>query len=622
MIKIKKNVLKCKIADIVIFSIALAIILFTCAIFDYVDCRSLTAQSIEIWDALFSGRIREYFLVTAENTRNAPHGGNVYGILYLIPWAIWNFPVWITHISPNDNILTPICLYWSKMFLVICSICTAFFVYKSMMLYTANNKLSKIAAFLSLGAGSLLISVSYSGQDEIVYVLSMIIGIYSFLEGKKSRAVVFWGIAVVLCPLMLIPIIAMILVIEKNILKILLYLICYILPNEIFTIICGGKAINQLVNSPAYKMAPVYGVETYYNWFFGTITLPSGLGNLSIFAVLIVIAYIICYFKKQTDEEKKYWIIAIPAVILALGICELSWVHFYRYYICVPFLVLAVLISCERKKDTALGVFILVLMEAFRTLVSLFSDVNFSYQACLLNNFTDAHAIDGNPFYTILRYFSLPAGIMVIISSCYFAVTLFAAYLILKQNRGCYNIVFPVEISQILYLMINIILVLCFIVLWKNFYIQDYAIGASSNLSGALNNQNGIYQEYMAKGNKLEYIEVRSVTWNRVYPETEYLLIELIDENNNNLLTYKKVPVNEFPNNDGYRIKMNVDTQVGGKYVFHFEIKGATDNEETWLCFLKSEDDMASKNKLYGYETLDERHVFQPYNIIASICER
>jgi len=96
-------------------------VIFMSIIFRYGDGLSITAWSVEIWDAIASGRLSDFTAVTTENLRGAPHGA-CGAIIQLLPWAIWNFPIWLTHpLNGSAYIFSSICVLWSKLFLIGCA---------------------------------------------------------------------------------------------------------------------------------------------------------------------------------------------------------------------------------------------------------------------------------------------------------------------------------------------------------------------------------------------------------------------------------------------------------------------------------------------------------------------
>lgn len=584
------NKLKCRIKCeyIEIFLLSLSIF-FATIIFLYVDLKTLSVFTVQIWDALFSGRIHEFFLVSAENLRNSPGGGDPYGILYLIPWSIWNFPVWVTHIGKNLNILTPACLWWSKLFLVLCSVVTSLYVKKIIEKFIENKKIGTLAFILTLGSGSLMVSVGYSGQDEIIYLLFMLMGIYYLIVGKKKIAFVLLGYAVICCNAIIIPIFALLLLYEKNILKLLFYLILFLTPDKIVSFLCGSNDIEWLVNSSQYNMAANYTLGTYVDWFFTRTVLNTGVGTISIYVIILIFVYLKCYLAKTNDkEELNYDTLFYPTVLL-ISMCLCSWLHFYRFCICIPLLVCTVLINGWEKHDYTVGVFLLTIFNYIQTYVSLEDINNFSFKYNLMNDIgiSDSH-LNSESVYSIAEMLIPKLGLVTIcINSCYWATAIFLIIYIYKKRQACFNFNISERMIRLAYVILPMFLIIVYLVIWENLYVTKYDIHSESALAEAINGQNEIYQKYEAKGTCLKYIEVRSCTWDRIYPDDLYLYIDLVDSETKEIVETKSVCANSLPNNDNIRVYFNTGTNQQKIYYFRFYSNNNLDNEENDLYLMQ-----------------------------------
>ena len=155
-----------------VVSISVAFIVSLLA-FDYIDCIGETCWTLTIWDALFEGRILEYSEVTYENLRGAPFTRETGGFMALLPWAVWNFPLWALHPTPDGfNIDNPAYIIWSKLFLILCLVLSSYYIKKLSYRVTGNYSLSEYTFILSLTAGTAILSVGYAGQNEIIYVVT------------------------------------------------------------------------------------------------------------------------------------------------------------------------------------------------------------------------------------------------------------------------------------------------------------------------------------------------------------------------------------------------------------------------------------------------------------------
>lgn len=577
-----------------IFLVALSIMMAV-VVFSYTDFKSLTVNTIQVWDALFSGRIHEFFLVSAENLRGSPAGGNCYGVLYLIPWAIWNFPIWILNIDAKSNILNPVCLLWSKLFLIFCSVFTAVYTKKIVEKFTGSKEIGTLAFLLTIGAGSLMVSVGYSGQDEIIYLLFMLMGIDYLIDGKKKKALILLGVAVICCNVMVIPVLALLLLFEKNILKLLLYLTFFLVPDRIVSFLCGSNDIEWLIEKSNYRMTANYTFDTYMDWFFQRTAFNTGVGIVSVYIIIIVFVYLKCFFTKAHDTEELHYDFLFYPTILLVGMCLCSWLHFYRYYICIPLLVCTTLITGYKKKDHVTGVFLLTLFSYIQTYISLKDINNFSFRYNIMNDIGVAgDHLKSENIYSVAQMFIPQLDLITIgVDSCYWAVAIFIVFYINRKRKVSFHFEMSENKIRFVYLALPLCLVVAYLAIWGSFYQINYDIHSESALADAINGENELYQAYEAKGTCLKYIEIRSCTWDRVYSDDIHLSIDLVDAETGQIVQTETVAANRLPNNQN--IKINFDTNVNpqNRYYFRFYSDRKSSNEEEEIYLMKASD----KNK-------------------------
>ena len=108
-----------------ILIIGLTTVLMT-VMFGYQDLVSQTAWSVNIWDLLVKGDLGNFFTYTEQNLRGSAAENCAGNWLTLIPMAIWNLPLWITHyfggITP---VVSQVCLVWSKLLFVFANFVSA-----------------------------------------------------------------------------------------------------------------------------------------------------------------------------------------------------------------------------------------------------------------------------------------------------------------------------------------------------------------------------------------------------------------------------------------------------------------------------------------------------------------
>lgn len=309
--------------------------------FEYEDTDSLTAWSLNFWDLLFQGRLNEFYEYTALNIHGAAHsncGGNY---LWLLPLCIWNFPLWIVHsvagIVSIENFWS-IC--WSKLFLFLMQIVTAYICGKICGLITQDKKRILLTVLLVMASPEILVSIGYAGQDEIVYVCLFVTAFYFFLKGYWKRCYILLVCCVSICPIMLIPVLALLLLKEKRIYKLLFYIAGTILPLFLFELCYRGDATYQ-----SAKQTNDF-VDMMYRMLAGS-QLDTMLGAVSIAGIGLCIFYFYCYMDETSYENnaeyyrKLVFLFALLFVIISFFMTD----DFYRMFLYVPFLVMMLMTS-------------------------------------------------------------------------------------------------------------------------------------------------------------------------------------------------------------------------------------------------------------------------------------
>ena len=138
-----------------ILTIVTAVFLFVSVVF--VDMRSLTVWSTNVWDVTFDSNIRHLYEYTAKNVQGVRHTQMGSELFSVLPWSIWNFPIWLVQrLTGKDIADSAIMLAYSKMFLVVVSLIMLRFTKKLTYLVTGNRTQTTWAVFLSASSTFLL----------------------------------------------------------------------------------------------------------------------------------------------------------------------------------------------------------------------------------------------------------------------------------------------------------------------------------------------------------------------------------------------------------------------------------------------------------------------------------
>ena len=322
-----------KKTDIVYFLMSIITILITWLIFDYLDITTLTAWSIDFWDLVFNRNlhITDFYDYTANNYHGAYQLYCEGEFLSFLPLFIWNLPLWIVmkifSITSVNNIYI---LSWSKLCFVFAHLGIAWLACR------INKKLgggeNQISALLVLAAPEIIISTCYAGQDEVIYIFSLLVGVLLILYNRWKMAFVFLVVTVTCCPIMILPVTAILLLKEKRIGKLLLYEAILFVPLFLFEVIFHNNEIYQTVKQK--HSLSVYGMQMLEDTLVNT-----GVGAVSISVVLCLLILLWCYCK-GTDNAKNYLTtVTLIMVIICFGMSNI----FYRQFLYVPFLIILIM---------------------------------------------------------------------------------------------------------------------------------------------------------------------------------------------------------------------------------------------------------------------------------------
>lgn len=300
--------------------------------FFYIDTRSLTVWSVNLLDAVTDGRVKDFYLICYINEYGAS-SEICFGPFYqLIPWAIWNIPIWLIQKCFRIAIVSNgWMMLWSKLFLVVAEGVVLLFSYKITMLLTQDRLKSWWVVFLTSSFPFLLIGVYYSGQTDILILAYASIAIYELLKKNNKLFLLFATIAISSKPFFAFPFIILILFTEKNVIRILGKLVIAFIPTVIFNLLYA--------NAPMYKEAGELtasgdNLDMLTRTTFGRVLYTDGSWFFLLFVILCVFAYI----KKEDDRIKKNKLIIYFTVAPILLLLGFTTIQHYRPIYLAPFL--------------------------------------------------------------------------------------------------------------------------------------------------------------------------------------------------------------------------------------------------------------------------------------------
>ena len=149
------------------------------------DLQSLTIWSTNVWDSIADGNPRGFYAYTANNVYNVHHAHMGSEIMSVLPWSVWNLPIWIIQRFFDKPIMSSaLMLAYSKLFLVLCTVVTLIFTKKITYRLTGDKNKSIWAMFLTASSTYIYLSVCYSGQNDIFMMTASVIAIHFLLNNR------------------------------------------------------------------------------------------------------------------------------------------------------------------------------------------------------------------------------------------------------------------------------------------------------------------------------------------------------------------------------------------------------------------------------------------------------
>lgn len=427
--------------------------------FHHNDGRMITAYSFSFWDALFSGRMNDFYAVTAEGKWGISTGISSTEFVPVIPLAIWNFPMWLIQtVTSNYSVNNFATMFWSRLFLFICLIAIAIFTRKIALKLGCDTKTSDYSLLLVLCSGTGMISVGCMGQNEVFYILSFLIGFYYLLSDRTTVSYVCFGFSIICFPFMALPVLIALLVRKAEITKIVLLIVCSVA----IKIIC-----DQLVGV-ARQTNPdgITSIEKWINWFFFSPGFNLGTGVLSIFGAIALIVVIYSLFVKS-DDANRTSVVCMAIIFLSMFVFTMLFPQ--RYFVCIPFTVLGVMVACKNNRNALnVGLFLLLILEYATTICATYNPGGFDYGSMDFGNTIMGNILHWNFNYTetyitlLTAKFSVIPLLQNLIVTVLFVACISLIYLIVKKPRLDNIITINEKYILILYPLSSLVIMVLF----------------------------------------------------------------------------------------------------------------------------------------------------------------
>ena len=403
----------------------------------YVDMRSLTIWSTNVWDVTLDSNIRHLYEYTAQNVHHIQHAKMGSELFSVLPWSVWNLPIWAVQRFGGVSIATsPFMLMYSKLFTVALSLVIMHYAKKMVLLLTGDNAMAVWAMFLSASSSFLLLATCYAGQNDILMMTPSVIGVYQLLRGKEKSFLAWSAAAIAIKPFFLLPFLALLLLYEKDLIKVLLKVLLSV----------SGMVLQKLMfmGAPMYKECISEGPSQMMIKDMFPANITTAYGGISFFAIALVLIYFYCYTRDFSHDslggDRYFGEFAVYTVTLTyMANLVLSPVTFYRLAVLVPFLYIT--ITLNRRMffyngiiDTVMAAGVLAKL-AVRYSSSLFRIKTINY--AVVQRFFGYRVIEGNegPYTSIETFMQVKGELMIAFQPLFAGVAVICAVLLLWFNH-------------------------------------------------------------------------------------------------------------------------------------------------------------------------------------------
>jgi len=576
---------------------------FAFVLFRYGDGMSLMAWSVQMWDALFDGRLREFRAVSMESTWGVPHGA-ANGMLLRIPWAIWNFPIWVAlQLFDKCEIYSLLCIWWAKFFLIVCSVLMGLVCCRIVMLFQTDKKYGCLAALFVWGSGTLMFSVGYSMQDEVFYMLAILYALYYTLLDRRILSLMWMTISVTLSPFMVLPALLLLIYQSKKLLFLASRAVVLLLP---------------LLFEKWFFIGNVAVKEDRLSHFFGAAFLSDSNGSVSSFALVVAVVLLWQFFRKREsdDEAKRFLLYALAVLMLAM--VTFSYILYYRFFVCVPFLAICSLIISDFNK-VKVSLFVFCIFEYCKTFIGCTDTACFNIID--INPIFDVWKPIRFSFYEMLQIYLPILSRKGIFNGAVWGCAIVLLYLLYPRNTKNVDTRFSAKAITKIYVACPLIFVAVFFALACRFDLVNVNIEGSYPLAPAITGDCVLEEHFYAEKDASKmFVSIRPVTWRKDYPDELKLRVSLINQDTNEIIAVSEINADKLPDNQVYQIKFeNIAMEKDTWYTICLDSNEIIDNSEHYLYVLRSQGGSANSDRHYAVVRDQAGETVTSYDIFTKI---
>lgn len=319
----------------------------------YGDTKAFVHYEVNFWRSIFEeGGLQHFYDYSykMEQYYKANGIGGAYGAYYDFPmfilFGIWGFPLYLVcehfGIEETSNIWT---MVYGKAIFILAIAVAAFVIYKICRNIKINKTQSKWAVFLFISSMLALVDVAYIGQLDIMGIIFTLLGIYYYQKDCRWKFVLCFMIAVTFKQFPIFIFIPLLLLVEKNIIKIGFETIIVLLFSKLtgLPFPSDTMAITAKNNFGEQSLQVLLGVKA-----------PLFNEDVPIIIILLGSICVYCYLKRiQNQKEREEYSVFIS--LLAMFVLLTSFdSNPYWYIQLAPFVAIMLMYNSKQYKNLIL----------------------------------------------------------------------------------------------------------------------------------------------------------------------------------------------------------------------------------------------------------------------------
>jgi len=580
--------------------------IFACALFKFVDGISLQAWALETSDAFLRGGISGFSDIMSQNLWNAPHkalplSGTI-GPSNLM-YAIWNLPLVLIHYIFKTGYSIPFAArMWGKLFFVLFVAAIGYVVHKIVLNVSHNSRRGILAAILTFGAPTIMISVGYAMQDEVVYEFFIVMGVYEAICGRKNRSLLWLILASITCPLMVLFCIPVVLYSSKKLSETILRLAA-ILGATVMEILWLSTSYTQLSDG---ELSQIFSKVTFYTTYGG---------KYSLLAVIFALIYLKQWFVKDDDSQKLLlWNISVLTTVYN----SFSGTTHYRFMICVPFLIISLTII-ESEQIVKCGLFSLIGFEIIRIWgmqTKAFLRL-YAFPKRLIDIF-DLNEVGGETVFTVLNHiFPGLNKLFIVIIGLGIGCILWFLYISYPKNKTEIVCPIPTRFLTVAWCSIQVAILASVCLFLLRAGVLNISIGTKSTI--VIDGQNYVEEYYRGKSANKLLITINPSSTGKGYPKGQTLNLDIIDLETEEVIATTLYDASQIRSGKEITFRIDdIDIQSGHWYKFRFYSPERIENADHYM-YLHTSGKTANSDKHYAATVENGVTTIGDYDVVSKV---